>query len=263
LRDPARARDGLQARSRLRLDRARPPGERGPRLISFVVPAHNEEKELAAALASIHAAAREAGEPYEVVVANDSSTDATAAIAAQGGARVIDVQKRQIAGARNAGARAASGETLVFVDADTHVGAALVKEALAALRSGAVGGGARVRFHRAVPAWVRVFMWGFTPLYFGMGRWAAGCFVFCTRAAFEAVGGFDEGTYAGEEVHFSRALKRLGRFVIVREWVATSPRKVDNRTFWDMMRINFQVMRSVGFDLRIKRREDAGFWYED
>jgi GT2 family glycosyltransferase len=173
------------------------------------------------------------------------------------------VQKRQIAGTRNAGARAATGEMLVFVDADTHVGAALVKEALAAMRSGAVGGGARVSFHQAVPTWVRVFMKLFTPLYFGLGRWAAGCFVFCTRAAFEASGGFDESTYAGEEIHFSRALKRLGRFVIVREWVATSPRKVENRTFWEMMRINFHVMRKAGFEGRIKRREDAGFWYED
>jgi len=150
------------------------------------------------------------------VVANDSSTDATAAIAVQGGARVVDVGKRQIAGARNAGARAATGDEILFVDADTHVSAALVGQALEGLRAGAVGGGARVTFHQAVPPWVRVFMAVFTPLYFGLGRWAAGCFVFCTRAAFEAAGGFDEGTYAGEEIHFSRALKRQGRFVILR-----------------------------------------------
>jgi len=185
-------------------------------VISFIVPAYNEERYLAATLASIHAAAREAGEPCEIVVANDSSTDATPAIAREAGARVVEVAKRQIAATRNAGARASTGELLVFVDADTHVHAALVAEALAALRSGAVGGGARVTFHQAVPAWVRIAMALFTPLYFGLGRWAAGCFVFCTRAAFEAAGGFDEGTYAGEEIHFSRALKRLGRFVIVR-----------------------------------------------
>ncbi|HST01903.1 MAG TPA: hypothetical protein VLJ84_09590, partial [Usitatibacter sp.] len=125
------------------------------------------------------------------------------------------------------------------------------------------GGGARVTFHQQVPWWVHAFMGVFTPVYFGLGRWAAGCFVFCTRAAFDAAGGFDEGTYAGEEIHFSQALKRVGRFVILREWVATSPRKVENRGFWEMMRINYAVFRSAGFDLRIKRREDAGFWYED
>jgi glycosyltransferase involved in cell wall biosynthesis len=232
-------------------------------MLSFVVPAYNESKYIAATLDSIHAAAKELGEPYEVVVANDSSTDATPDIAREHGARVIDVHKRQIAGTRNAGARAATGEHLIFVDADTHVHAALVAEALAALRSGAAGGGARVSFHGEIPRWLPFLMKVFTPLYFGLGRWAAGCFVFCTRAAFDAAGGFDETTYAGEEIHFSRALKRVGRFVILREWVRTSPRKVEGRTFWQMMRINLDVARKAGFSGRIKRREDAGFWYED
>ena len=232
-------------------------------MLSFVVPAYNESRYIAAALEAIHAAARALGEPYEIVVANDASTDDTARIAREHGARVVDSGKRQIAATRNVGARESSGEFLIFVDADTHVHAALVKEALEALRTGAVGGGARVTFHAAVPYWVTLFMALFTPVYFGIGRWAAGCFVFCTRAAFEATGGFDESTYAGEEIHFSRALKKVGRFVILREWVATSPRKVEGRTFWQLMRINFDVMRKAGFEGRIKRREDAGFWYDD
>ncbi|HST01573.1 MAG TPA: glycosyltransferase, partial [Usitatibacter sp.] len=153
-------------------------------MISFIVPAYNEEKYLGATLASIQAAGRALDEPCEIVVANDSSTDRTAAIGVENNARVINVEKRQIAGARNAGARAALGEFLVFVDADTHVSSPLVKEAIAALRSGAVGGGARVTFHQQVPWWVHAFMGVFTPVYFGLGRWAAGCFVFCTRAAF-------------------------------------------------------------------------------
>jgi len=176
---------------------------------------------------------------------------------------VIDVEKRQIAGTRNAGARAASGERLFFVDADTHVNAGVVKGALAALRSGAVGGGAHVAFHGAVPAWLPPIMAVFSAIYFGLGRWAAGCFVFCTRAAFEAAGGFDETTFAAEEIHLSRALKRVGRFVILRESVSTSVRKVENRGFWEVMRINYGILRKAGLSGRIKRREDAGFWYED
>jgi len=231
-------------------------------VISFVVPAYNEQDFLAPSLQSIHAAMKEVGEPYEIVVANDASTDATPEIARANGARVVTANHRQIAATRNSGARASTGESLFFVDADTWVNAALVKEALAALRSGAVGGGAPVTFHGEVPNWVHGFMAIFTPLYFRAGRWAAGCFVFCTRAAFEATGGFDETTFAGEEIHFSRALKRLGRFVIVRARVATSARKVEGRTFWDMMRINLHVARKAGFEGRIRRREDAGFWYD-
>ena len=232
-------------------------------MISFVVPAYNEAKYIAPTLESIHAAAKEAGEPYEIVVANDASTDATAELAERGGARVVAVHNRQIAATRNSGARASAGEVLFFVDADTRVSPALVKEALSALRSGAAGGGARVAFYGEVPPWVPAFMAVFTPLYFRLGRWAAGCFIFCTRAAYEATGGFDETTYAGEEIAFSRALKAAGRFVIVREPVATSARKVEGRTFWEMARLTAGVARSAGFAGRISRREDAGFWYED
>ena len=231
-------------------------------MLSFVVPAYNESKYIAATLDSIHAAARAVGEAYEIVVANDASTDDTTRLASEHGARVVEAGMRQIAGARNAGARGSTGEMLFFVDADTHVNEALIAEALGAMRAGAVGGGARVSFHAPVPRWVPFFMAAFTPLYFGMGRWAAGCFVFCTRAAFEAAGGFDESTYAGEEIHLSRALKGLGRFVILRQRVATSPRKVEGRGFWQMMRINLDLLRKAGFEGRIKRREDAGFWYD-
>jgi len=232
-------------------------------VISFVVPAYNEEKYLGTALESIHAAAKDVGEPYEIVVVNDGSTDSTPQLASRGGARVITVQKRQIAATRNAGVHATTGDALFFVDADTRVSGVLVKEALAALGSGAVGGGARVAFYGEVPGWVHGFMAFFTPLYFGIGRWAAGCFVFCTRAAYDATGGFDETTYAGEEIGFSRALKALGRFVILREYVSTSPRKVEGRGFWEMMRLTAAVARKAGFDARIRRREDAAFWYED
>jgi glycosyltransferase involved in cell wall biosynthesis len=230
-------------------------------VISFIIPAYNEEKYLAPTLESIHAAAKEVGEPYEVVVVNDASTDATAAIAERGGARVVTVEKRQIAGTRNAGARASTGDVLIFVDADTRVNGPVVAAALAALRAGAVGGGAPVRFDRA-PRWVSAFMVVFVPLYFRLARWAAGCFIFCTRAAYESASGFDETLNASEEIFFSGALKRLGRFVILEERVTTSARKAEGMSplsmLWLVLRLAAGGMGSV------KKREGAiAFWYPD
>ena len=92
-------------------------------MISFVVPAYNEERLIGATLDAIHAAAREIAEPYEVVVANDASTDNTAGVARTHGARVVDCHHRQIARVRNTGARATTGEILIFVDADTIISA--------------------------------------------------------------------------------------------------------------------------------------------
>ncbi len=60
-----------------------------------------------------------------MIVVDDASTDATPEIAAQNNARVVSVNHRQIAATRNSGARAAQGERLFFVDADTTIHGAL------------------------------------------------------------------------------------------------------------------------------------------
>jgi glycosyltransferase involved in cell wall biosynthesis len=174
---------------------------------------------------------------------------------------VVHVEKRQIAGTRNAGARAARGDMLVFVDADTRVNAPLVAEAVAALRAGAAGGGARVRMEPS-PRWASVVMAVFNPLYFGVARFAAGCFVFCTRAAFEATGGFDESYYAGEEMMFSNALKRQGSFVILRNYVVSSSRKLDHHTPGEMFWMFAKLALSGPAALR-KRGPRTAFWYPD
>src|SRR4029079_19760431 len=86
------------------------------------------------------------GEPYELIVVDDASTDETVAVAEREGSRVVRVSHRQISETRDSGARVATGEHFFFVDADTTVDAAVVGAALRALRGGAVGGGAAVRF---------------------------------------------------------------------------------------------------------------------
>src|SRR4051812_32617503 len=107
-------------------------------MLSFVVPAHNEEALLGRTLDAIYDAATETGQPFEVVVADDASTDNTAEIARQHGARVVSVNHRQIAATRNAGAREAQGKRLFFVDADTVVSTRLLTAALRAMDKGAV-----------------------------------------------------------------------------------------------------------------------------
>jgi len=194
-------------------------------MISFVVPAFNEEASIARTLAALQEAATSLAEPFEILVVDDASSDRTAGIAEHCGARVIAVSHRHIAATRNAGARAARGELLLFVDADTLVNSAVVRAAVAAMRAGAVGGGALVSFDEPIPAWARRVL---VLLRFTMRtlRWAAGCFLFCTRAGFDAVGGFDQRFYGAEEIVMSRALKRVGRFVVLRESVVSSGRKM-------------------------------------
>src|SRR5207253_8290188 len=125
-------------------------------MISFIIPAYNEERELSGTLAAIHTAASDAGQPYELIVVDDASTDATPEIATQAGAKVIRINRRQIAAARNAGARAAQGEYPFFVDADTRINRLHVTQAIAALEAGYAGGSARVALDGLMPRWGRM-----------------------------------------------------------------------------------------------------------
>lgn len=227
-------------------------------MLSFVVPAYNEAAVLGATLDALHKAGRALAEPYEIVVADDGSTDGTAVIAERQGARVVTVAHRQIAATRNSGARAALGEFIIFVDADTIVNEAVVRAALKAMRTGAVGGGAGVTFDGDVPTYARV-MTSLLVVVFRVTGLAAGCFVFCTRNAFDAVGGFNEAYFGGEELILSKALKRQGRFVVLKETVTTSGRKLRTHStseMWGgMARVALRGLKGV------KQREGMDLWY--
>ena len=198
-------------------------------MISFIVPAFNEEAELPRTLRAIHSAA--AGYGYEIVLVNDGSTDATAAIGQQFGARVISIDRRQIASARNAGARAARGDVFIFVDADTRIGPEHVRGALHALSDGFAGGSGRLAFDGEIPPWGKLLFHVFSTLYFGLNL-GAGALLFTTRENFFTVSGFDEIYFAGEEVFFTVALKRLGKFTLLREPAITSGRKLRMYSCW-------------------------------
>jgi GT2 family glycosyltransferase len=193
------------------------------RVLSFIVPAYNEEFELPRTLQAIREAAGD--EQHEIIVVDDGSTDRTAAVAHEGNAKVVPIHRRQIAAARNAGARAAQGEVLFFVDADTRINRKHVTGALAALDAGYVGGGARVAVDGNIPRWARIALHFFCFIYFAL-NFGAGAFLFTTRENFESAGGLDESLFIGEEVYFSLALRKLGRFKILDEPITTSGRKL-------------------------------------
>jgi glycosyltransferase involved in cell wall biosynthesis len=227
-------------------------------MISFIIPAYNEEHLLGRTLQALNGAAESLGEPFEVIVVDDASTDSTAAIAAGQGSRVVAVNYRQIATTRNAGARAAEGDLFVFVDADTSVTAEAVRAAVRAMRQGAVGGGCAFTFDGRLPLFGHLLGMISGPLYRRLGL-ASGCFLFCTRTAFEAVGGFDEGLFGAEEAVMSRRLGQQGRFVVLRETVTTSGRKLRTHSAREILGV---LLRFAVHGLKAARqREGLNIWY--
>lgn len=228
-------------------------------MLSFVVPAHNEEHELPGALQAIRLAADAAGHAYEMVVVNDASTDATAEVARIHDARVIRVRLRQIAAVRNAGARAARGETLFFVDADTRISPGHVTAALTALDNGCSGGSARVVMDGEIPLWARVFLRAFSTVYFAANL-GVGAFMFARRDTFKAAGGFDEQYFAGEEAYLSMALKKLGPFKILPEPIVTSARKV--RMHPARFVLTQTLFIFLGGKRALRTRQKLNLWYD-
>lgn len=226
--------------------------------LSFVIPAHNEEKNLPRTLRSVKEAAIRLGLEHEIIVADDASDDATARVARELGAVVVQHQRRQIAATRNLGAKAATGEFFFFVDADTVINAANVQQGLAAMKDGAVGGGGSIRFDGPIPWTSRVALAIFN-FAFKRLRFTGGCFFFCTRAAFAKAGGWDETVYASEEIELAKALKVHGRFEIIREPILTSGRKLRTFTAWEIYPL---LLRGL-FSRRklVSNRDRLDLWY--
>jgi glycosyltransferase involved in cell wall biosynthesis len=182
-----------------------------PRL-SLVIPAYNEAQFLPRLLDSVEEARRrfrDGAGAVEVIVADNASTDPTSSIAGERGCHLVQVPRRAIAAARNGGARAARGEILAFVDADSEIHPQTFNEIDRALNGGrAVAGATGVRLERlslgiAATYGVMVLMVWATGMDTGV--------VFCRRADFEAIGGYDERLLFGEDVCLLLALRRLGR----------------------------------------------------
>jgi glycosyltransferase involved in cell wall biosynthesis len=215
-----------------------------PPALSIIIPAYNESARIGRTIAAARRALEEAGfSDYELIVSDDASTDDTSRIAQESGAKVVLSGKRNIGATRNVGAAAASGNYLLFLDADTTVNAATLKALAKAMDAGVVGGGACVSWSSPAVWWLSVLVrvWN---LYARLSKSPAGSFFFVRREAFEQVGGFDEEYFVSEELFLAQKLKRLGKLVILTEPVATSPRKAYEFTIREHLGLFWRAIRA-------------------
>ncbi|MFT4636941.1 MAG: glycosyltransferase involved in cell wall biosynthesis [Verrucomicrobiales bacterium] len=235
--------------------------------LSIVIPAFNEEALLPETLRAVQRSIEEchAVESTEIIVVDNNSTDRTAAVALENGVQVVFEPINQISRARNAGGTAARGRFLLFLDADTELKTALLDRALKNLRSGTCsGGGVLIQMDRVMPAAVRYFVRAWNTVAVKLGL-AAGCFVYALREGFIAVGGFSTAVYAGEEIWFSRALKKWGRkrqlkFQVITDIpISTSSRKVD---WFTRGQLGWQVGVLLVFPWLARSKRFCRIWYE-
>ena len=235
--------------------------------ISIIVPAFNEEALLGASLVQIKLAAAaftKTGWACELIVCDNNSTDRTAEIAREAGATVVFEPVNQIARARNSGAAAATGDWLVFVDADSHPGAELFADVAEQIQSGrCLAGGSTVRMDER--HWAAEFftgLWNWSSRSFNL---LAGSFIFVDRRVFREIGGFNNEMFAAEELELSKRLKQFargqGRGIVIlhRHPLVTSARKMRLYTMWDHLKLLARVAVSRR---ALMRRESCTLWYD-
>jgi glycosyltransferase involved in cell wall biosynthesis len=189
-----------------------------PGLVSVVIPARNAAGTLRAQLLAL--AAQRTSRPYEVIVADNGSTDGTASVVASctgavPGLRLVDAGHRTGTNvARNAGVRAARGAAVLLCDADDVVEPDWLEALASGLeRAAAVGG----RLERASLSPAFVALWGEPPSDWGVSSYlgflprAIGASAGFRRSAWEQVGGFDEDyVRGGTETEFFWRLQLAG-----------------------------------------------------
>jgi len=230
---------------------------------SIIIPARNEEQHLPACLESIKAASEPFPDQVEIVVALNRCTDRTEEIAVQHGAKLVRDDSKNLARIRNAGAKAASGEVVVTIDADSRMTSNMLVEIDRLLRTDKfIGGG----------VWIWPERWSFgivmtalvvTPLI--VRHRVSGGLFWCQREDFETIGGFDENLSSLEDIDFAKRLKAHGkrdgrRFgTITKAHIVTSCRKFDTFGDWYLLRNPRMLWRIFGG----RSQDDANrYWYD-
>ena len=237
---------------------------------SIIIPAHNEENYITACLESIKLAEQEvSGNRVQIIVAANRCTDKTAEIARKFGAQVIDNQDKCISMIRNAGVRAAEGDIIVTIDADSRMTKGSLKEIAEMLESGKyVGGGTRSKFERlslGILCSGAYVAFNLIPIMWKNKAALSGGMFWCYKRDFEMIGGFDESLISLEDMDFAVRLNKLGVSrgqkygTLKKSYILTSSRKFDEFGDWYLIK-NRKLTKRI---FTGKDREAAdGFYYD-
>lgn len=236
--------------------------------LSIIIPAFNEERLIMHCLDSVAeslAANQKPGFTAEIIVVDNNSTDKTAELATQAGAKVVFEPINQIGRARNSGATVATGEWLLFVDADSLLNPGMVADILNMIESGQYVGCGSVMHMPNLPWWGKaaIQLWTIFSVIF---HWASGALVVCRADAFREVGGFNQELFAADEIDLSQLLKKWGRkhglkfTILTRHPLVTSPRKVQLYSGWEIVSQILRVVFSPRRSLQDKKK--LPIWYD-
>jgi glycosyltransferase involved in cell wall biosynthesis len=209
--------------------------ERVPRkfpTISIIVPAHNEEDYLGATLDALN---RQDYPNFEIVVVANGCTDRTAEVAKEKCQRLATLEAKGLGVSRNLGARMATGDLLIFLDADTILEPHALRTIAERFTERNAGGTVKGQPDSNRFAYRLIYgLKNFIHRY--VVRNGSSGVIICWKKHFASVGGFDERLELRENSELIRRLKRFGGYKYIGSTAATtSMRRYDRRGVWNIV----------------------------
>jgi glycosyltransferase involved in cell wall biosynthesis len=218
-------------------------------VVSVIIPTYCEEETIEGCLKSIGNQEFENGR-IESIVVDSHSPDGTRAVAKKWADKVIDLKERGVGKARNAGARMAQSQILLFVDADTFLDSDFVAEMYGTFTDSRVvcvsGILKSLEKLNVLDSLFAISHYGFLnklatfTAHLGFPLFPSVC-CGCRKSAFEEVGGFDEDLAVAEDITLSRKMGRVGKCVVNKKAVSyTSVRRISSCGKMDMYSMYFK-----------------------
>jgi rSAM/selenodomain-associated transferase 2 len=193
--------------------------------VSVIVPVLDEEKTIATTLEALIALA-----PHEIIVVDGGSTDRTAEICQQFDVKVM-VSARGRARQMNSGAKAASGDILLFLHADTTLPNSAFDDIRLALGDSRYVGG-RFDVELAGQHWMLKVIGAMINYRSRLSKVSTGDqAIFVRRFVFEQIGGYPDIPLM-EDLAFCRMLRHTGEIACLKSRVMTSARRWEIDGVW-------------------------------
>lgn len=230
-------------------------------MISFCIPARNEEKNLPQTIKAIQKACAKAKTEFEIIVCNNSSTDNTETVAKKLGAKVVPLPEPNISKSRNTAARAAKGDILIFVDADTVLKDTVVAETLTALDGKRHKVVTQIARHKHYPSIASYGIWFYNifTILTGMG---SGHYIGIKKADFKKLGMFNEEVFAYEDLLFYKKARKVFGARSIK--VITRTGYTSYRKYEDGHNLKKFLLGVIGTILNFKvarNRDNLEYWY--
>ncbi len=206
-------------------------------MLSIIIPAFNEEKYLPRLLECIK---KQTYKDYEIIVADANSKDKTRSVAKQYGCKVV--KGGMPAAGRNKGAKAAKGDILLFLDADSLIDENFLENSLEDFKKMKLDVAGSLLYPVSDKIVDKIFMSVFniwaraTQLFYPN---ACGTGIFCRRRLHEKVNGFDETIKLSEDMDYVKRCGRIGKFRILK----------NSKVIYSMRRYFIEGRLKVGFKL--------------